>query len=209
MGNCVRIFFLLLLLQPQIISLNFLNKALVALPLILLTIFDLKIRTLLNLVGLYFLNLKTPLIIRLLISYLSDAWKGAFGVIIRPSFQSCFTSLKLAFSLAVIKAINNLTLFLIAVINYSLKLIRYWRFCNPFRRPLPRYSYGMSTTIISESQSPFRACWSQFSSKVYYLQFSSRVSFRASSRVSFKASSRVSFKAPFRASYKGLKLLSL
>jgi hypothetical protein len=34
-------------------------------------------------------------------------------------------SLKLASSLAVIKAINNLTLLLIAVINYSLKLIRY------------------------------------------------------------------------------------
>jgi hypothetical protein len=33
-------------------------------------------------------------------------------------------SLKLAFSLAIIKAINNLTLFLMAAINYSLKLIR-------------------------------------------------------------------------------------
>ena len=39
------------------ISLNFLNRALVALPLILLTIFNLKMRTLLNLIGLYFLNL--------------------------------------------------------------------------------------------------------------------------------------------------------
>jgi len=67
-------------------SLNFLNGVLVALPLILLTILNLKIRTLLNLVGLYFLNLKTPLIIRLSISYLLDAWKGASGVIIRPSF---------------------------------------------------------------------------------------------------------------------------
>jgi len=55
------------------ISLNFLNRALVALPLILLTILNLKMRTLLNLVGLYFLNLKTPLVIRLLISYLLDA----------------------------------------------------------------------------------------------------------------------------------------
>jgi len=55
------------------ISLNFLNRALVTLPLILLTIFNLKMRILLNLVGLYFLNLKTPLIIRLLISYLLDA----------------------------------------------------------------------------------------------------------------------------------------
>jgi len=63
-------------------SLNFLNRALVALPLILLTILNLKMRTLLNLVGLYFLNLKTPLAIRLLISYLLDAWKGAPGVII-------------------------------------------------------------------------------------------------------------------------------
>ena len=55
------------------IGLNFLNKALVALPLILLTIFDLKMRTLLNLVGLYFLNLKISLIIKLLISYLLNA----------------------------------------------------------------------------------------------------------------------------------------
>ena len=64
------------------ISLNFLNRASVVLPLILLTIFDLKMQTLLNLIELYFLNLKTPLIIRLSISYLLDAWKGAFGVII-------------------------------------------------------------------------------------------------------------------------------
>jgi len=63
-------------------SLNFLNGALVALPLILLTIFNLKIQTLLNLVELYFSNLKTPLVIRLSISCLLDAWKGALGVII-------------------------------------------------------------------------------------------------------------------------------
>ena len=41
------------------ISFNFLNKVLVALPLILLTILNLKIQTLLNLIGLYFLNIKT------------------------------------------------------------------------------------------------------------------------------------------------------
>ena len=64
------------------ISLNFLNGALVALLLILLTIFNLKMQTLLNLIGLYFLNLKTPLIIKLLIFYLLDAWKGAPRVII-------------------------------------------------------------------------------------------------------------------------------
>ena len=50
------------------ISLDFLNRVLVALPLILLTIFDLKMRTPLNLIGLYFLNLKT--INFLLIKYL-------------------------------------------------------------------------------------------------------------------------------------------
>ena len=55
------------------ISLNFLNRVLVALPLILLTIFDLKMQTLLNLIGLYFLNLKTPFIIKLLIFYLLNA----------------------------------------------------------------------------------------------------------------------------------------
>ena len=68
------------------ISLDFLNRALVALPLIILTILDLKMQTLLNLIGLYFLNLKTPLIIKLLISYLLDTWKGALRVIIQPSF---------------------------------------------------------------------------------------------------------------------------
>ena len=64
------------------ISLNFLNRALVALPLILLIILNLKMQTPLNLVGLYFLNLKTPFIIRPLISCLLDAWKGASRVII-------------------------------------------------------------------------------------------------------------------------------
>ena len=67
-------------------SLDFLNGVSVALPLILLTIFNLKMRTLLNLIGLYFLNLKTPFIIRLSISYLLDTWKGAPRVIIQPSF---------------------------------------------------------------------------------------------------------------------------
>ena len=157
MGDCVKITSLLLLLQPQIISLNFLNRALVALPLILLTILNLKIWTLLNLVGLYFLNLKTPLIIRLLIFYLLDTQKGALRVVIRPFFQSCFASLKSAFSLAIIKAINNLTLLLMAATNCSLKLTKCWRFCNPFRRPLPHYSYSISTTIILGLQLPFRA----------------------------------------------------
>ena len=53
-------------------SLNFLNRVLVALLLILLTILNLKMWTLLNLVGLYFLNLKTSFIIRPLISCLLD-----------------------------------------------------------------------------------------------------------------------------------------
>ena len=113
-------------------------------------------RTLLNLIELYFLNLKTPFIIKLLISYLLNAQKGAFRVIIRPSFQSYFTSLKLAFSLAIIKAINNLTLPLMAVINCSLKLIRYQQFRDPFRRPLPRCSCGISTIIILKSSRPLR-----------------------------------------------------
>ena len=129
-------------------SLDFLNRALVALPLILLTIFNLKMQTLLNLMGLYFLNLKTPLIIKPSISYLLDAWKRAFKVIIQPSFQNYFVSLKSAFSLAVIKAINNLTLPLIAAINYSLKLMRYWQFYDPFRQLLLYYSCGISTIII-------------------------------------------------------------
>ena len=132
-------------------SLNFLNRVLVVLPLILLTILDLKMQTLLNLIGLYFLNLKTPLIIRPLISYLLDTWKGASRVVIRPSFQNYFISLKSAFSLAVIKAINNSTLPLIAAINYSLKSIRCWQFRNPFGRPLLHYSCGIFTTIVLKS----------------------------------------------------------
>ena len=67
-------------------SLDFLNRVLVALPLILLTILDLKIQTLLNLVGLYFLNLKTFFIIKPSISYLLNTWKGVFRVIIQPFF---------------------------------------------------------------------------------------------------------------------------
>jgi hypothetical protein len=129
-------------------NLNFLNGALVALLLISLTILDLKMRTLLNLVGSYFLNLKTPLVIRLLISCLLDTWKGAFGVIIWPSFWSCFVSLKSAFSLAVMKAINNLTPLLIVAINCSLKLIRCWQFCNPFKQPLLHYGCGIFTITI-------------------------------------------------------------
>src|SRR6266702_4474208 len=106
-------------------SLDFSNGASVALPLILLTILDLKMQTPLNLIGLYFLNLKTPLAIRLLIFYLLNAWKGVLGVMIRPSFWSCFVSLKSAISLDVIKAIDNLILLLMAAMNYSLKLIKY------------------------------------------------------------------------------------
>ena len=51
----------------------------------------------------------------------------------------------------IIKAINNSTLPLIAAINCSSKLTKYWRFRNPFRRPLPRRSYGISTVIILKS----------------------------------------------------------
>ena len=70
------------------ISLNFLNRALVALPLILLTILNLKMQTLLNLIRSYFLNLKTPLIIKLLIFYLLDTWKGTPKVIIQLFFKA-------------------------------------------------------------------------------------------------------------------------
>ena len=158
MGDCIKIISLLLLLQPQMTSLNFLNRVLVALLLILLTILNLKMQTLLNLIKLYFLNLKTLFIIKLLISYLLDTQKGVPKVIIQPSFQSYFISLKLAFSLAVIKTINNSTLPLMVTMNCSLKSIRYWQFCDPFRQPLLRHSCGISITIVLELQSPFRAC---------------------------------------------------
>ena len=138
-------------------SLNFLNRVLVTLSLILLTIFNLKMRTLLNLIRSYFLNLKTPFIIKPLISCLLDTWKGILRVIMQPSFQNYFVILKLAFSLAIIKAINNLTLFSVAATNCSLKSIKYQRFCNPFRRLLLRYSCGISTITILKLQSPSRA----------------------------------------------------
>ena len=61
-------------------SFNFLNRVLVALPLILLTIFNLKMRTPLNLIGLYFLNLKTffnnKTVNLLLIKYLKRGSQG-------------------------------------------------------------------------------------------------------------------------------------
>ena len=43
-------------------------------------------QTLLNLVKLYFLNLKTPLTIKPLIFYLLNIQKGAFKVITQPFF---------------------------------------------------------------------------------------------------------------------------
>ena len=75
MLNCGRLHknhLLIIIIVALDDSFNFLNRALVALPLISLTILDLKMQTLLNLVGLYFLNLKTLFIIKLLIFYLLD-----------------------------------------------------------------------------------------------------------------------------------------
>ena len=120
------------------------------LSLILLTILDLKMRTLLYLIGLYALNLKTPLVIRPSISYLSNAWNRAPGVIIRPLLRSCKASWKSAFSLAVINTINSLVLFSIVIRNYSLKSTSRRRFRDPFGRSLPRSGCGTSTIIVSE-----------------------------------------------------------
>jgi hypothetical protein len=147
-------------------SLDFLNRASVALPLISLTILDLKMWTSLNLAESYFSNLKIFLVIRLLIFCLSDTWNRASEVVIQPSFQNCFISSKSLFSLAVIKTIDNSTLLSIAVINCSSRSACCQQFCNPFRWSLPQYGCSISAsepcwlTVFSWAFSRIESYWS-------------------------------------------------
>ena len=115
-SNWVRISSLPLLLQAQIISLNFLKGVFIAFPLTLLISFKLKICIPKYLLGSYYINLKTPLIIRLLISYRQDFLNRPPGVVITPFFCSFRDSSILACSLRVIKVIKILSSFM-AVIN--------------------------------------------------------------------------------------------
>ena len=115
-GNQVRISSLPLLLQAQIISLNFLKGVFITFPLALLISLKLKIYIPKYLLGSYYTNLKTPLIIRPSISYYQDFSNGPPRAVITPSFRSFRDSSILAYSLQVIKVIKILSSF-IAVIN--------------------------------------------------------------------------------------------
>ena len=108
-SNQVRISSLPLLLQAQIISLNFLKGVFITFPLTLLTSLKLKIRIPKYLLGSYYTNLKTPLAIRLLISYYQDFLNRPPRAVITPSFRSFRDSSILAYSLQVIKVIKILS----------------------------------------------------------------------------------------------------
>ena len=86
--------------------------------------------------GSYYLKAKTPLLIRLLISYLSNALNNTPRVVILPSFRSLRASSKSAYSLFVRNAIDSSTLF-INWLARSLSFVRYTLFYNPFGRPWP------------------------------------------------------------------------
>ena len=87
-------------------SLNFLKRIFIVFPLTLLISLELKIFIPKYLLGLYYINLKTPLIIRLLISYYWDFLNRLFRVVITLSFYSFRDSFILAYSLQVIKVIK-------------------------------------------------------------------------------------------------------
>ena len=114
-NNWVKISFLPLLLQAQITSLNFLKGVFIALPLTLLISLKLKIYIPKYLLGLYYINLKTPFVIKLLISCCQDFLNGPPGVVIVPSFYSFRDSFMLVYSLQVIKAIKILFSFMAAI----------------------------------------------------------------------------------------------
>ena len=97
-------------------SLNFLKKVFIVFPLTLLISLKLKIRIPKYLLGSYYINLKTPLTIRPLISCYWDFLNRSFRVVITPSFYSFRDSSILAYSLRVIKVIKILS-FSIAAIN--------------------------------------------------------------------------------------------
>ena len=106
-------------------SLNFLKGVFIVFPLTLLISFKLKILIPKYLLGLYYTNLKTFLIIRPLISYYWDFLNGPFRVVITLSFYSFRNSSILAYSLWVIKVIKILSSS-IAAMNWLLKSAIRW-----------------------------------------------------------------------------------
>jgi hypothetical protein len=119
-------------------SLDFSYKALVILPLISLTNLDLKMRMPPYLTGSYYSKLNTFLLIRLSISYLSDALNGAPGVVILPCLRNFRESSWSARFLSVIKDIEKLAL------SFSV-----WRilFFDPLSRSRPYLVDWCITTI--------------------------------------------------------------
>jgi hypothetical protein len=69
-------------------SLDFSYRALIALPLIFLINLDLKMRISPYLIRSYYSKLNTSLLIKLSISYLSDALNGAFRIMILPYLRN-------------------------------------------------------------------------------------------------------------------------
>ena len=113
--NCIKIISFLLLLYAQIMSLDFLYKVSIALPLTLQIILKLKILILIYLIGSYQIKLKTPYLVKPSTSYFVKALNSTLGVVILPSFYSFNTSAIFIYSLFVIKAIK--------VIQVSISLI--------------------------------------------------------------------------------------
>ena len=101
----IKIISFLLLLYTQIISLDFLYRVSITLPLILQIILKLKILTLVYLIGSYQIKLKTFYLVKPLTFYFIKASNSALGVVILPSFHSFNISTILAYSLLIIKAI--------------------------------------------------------------------------------------------------------
>ena len=89
-------------------SLNFLKEVFIAYPLILLISLKLKIYIPKYLLGLYCINLKTPFVIKPLISCCWDFLNRPLRVVIILSFYSFKDSFILVYSLWVIKVIKIL-----------------------------------------------------------------------------------------------------
>ena len=87
-------------------SLDFLYRVSVALPLISWTILKLKILILVCLTGSYWIKLKTFYLVKPLTSCFVEALNGTLGVVILPSFYSFNVSTIFIYSLLVIKAIK-------------------------------------------------------------------------------------------------------
>ena len=87
-------------------SLDFLYRVSIALPLTLWIILKLKILILVYLIGSYWIKLKTSYLVKPLTFYFVKASNSTLGVVILSSFHSFNANTILACSLLVIKAIK-------------------------------------------------------------------------------------------------------